>query len=271
MLEEEIVPDFLCPACTHPVGEHVARPHQCRVLITDAKGAVNACGCTASLPRFHADGSILEDIKENPLHLARVQREANEKEKLEAEALEPWSRAKVERTLARAASEGVLGVVNGQEVKSDANFHGADLSGLDLSGLDLSRANLHGAKLAGAKLSGCRLVNANLHEADLSGASIDGANAVEANFHGACLCGSNVDKTHFMKANLSECCREATDGIDIEEKPLTAAEDKVARYRQSEGFRAHILTDEAVVRYYGATLEGANVHGMKTTCKRRAL
>jgi uncharacterized protein YjbI with pentapeptide repeats len=268
VLEEEIVIQFLCPACTHPVGEHVAFPHRCRVLVTDQKGVANACGCAAPLPRFHADGTVLEDAKENPLHLGRVKLEAEKKAAVEAEALEPWSRSKVERTLALAGADGVLGVVNGQEVRADANFHGADLSGLDLSGLDLSRANLHGTKLIGTKLSGCRLVGANLHEADLSGAEIENVNAVEANFHGACLCGAQVDKTHFMKANLSESCHEGTDGLDIEEKPLTAAEAQVAKYRQSEGFRANVHVDEGVVRYYGSSLEEANVHGMKTACKR---
>lgn len=233
--------------------------------------------------RLLKDGSVAEDVLVNPKHLERMALQAAEKERADAEASEPWSREKVERTIARATSEGVLGIVNGQEVKADINLNGADLSGLDLSGLDLSRANLHGARLVGAKLTGCRLVNANLNEADLSGAEMDDVNAVEANFHGACLCGSKVAKTHFMKANLSECCHEDVDGLDIEEKPLTPAEDKKARsfvgmFKRlfgsddeviSGGARASISTEDGKVRYYGETLSGANVHRMKPICKRR--
>jgi len=219
-------------------------------------------------PRLLSDGTVAHDVVVNPKHTERVAREAFERARLEAENTEPWSRSKVERELARATARGSLGVVNGQEVRDSINLHGVDLSGLDLSGLDLSRANLHGAKLKGTNLSGAKLTNANLHEAELSGADLQNVNAVEANFHGACLCRSKAGKSHFMKANLSESCHEAAEGLDIQEKPLTAAEHKQAKYRQSEGFRANIHVDEGVVRYYGPTLEGANVHGMKTKCKR---
>ena len=234
------------------------------------------------MKRVGPDGEPVQDIAINPKAIERKAREAEERSRLAAGAAEPWSRAKVERELARAAAAESPGVVNGQEVRNSANMHGADLSGLDLSGLDLSRTNLHSANLAGAKLTGCRLVGANLNDADLSDAEMEDVNAVEANFHGACLCGAKVEKTHFMKANLSGCCYEAVDGLDIEEKPLTPAEGKKARslvgmFRRflgsddgapSSGVRASVLIDEGKVRYCGQTLEGANLTGMKPLCKR---
>jgi len=220
-------------------------------------------------PRIGQDGQPAVDWDVNPKHLARLEREAAERTRLEAEQAEPWGRAKIERELARLSEKGSLGVVNGREVKNSLNLHGVDLSGQDLSGLDLSGANLHGAKLAGAKLTGCRLVGSNLHGADLSGAALDGANAVGANLHGACLCGAQVGKTHFMSANLSECCHEGADGLDVEVKPLTAAENTVARRRQADGVRAHIDVDAGVVRYFGDTLNGANVTEMSAKCKRK--
>jgi uncharacterized protein YjbI with pentapeptide repeats len=236
-------------------------------------------------PRIDLNTGIeATDVNVNPKAVERKQREAEERDRLAAEATEPWSRAKVERELARAAASESFGVVNGQEIRNSANLHGVDLAGLDLSGLDLSRANLHGAKLVGTNLNGARLVGANLHDADLGDAQMEDVNAVEANFHGACLCGSKVAKTHFMKANLSECCHEATSGLDIEEKPLTAAEEKKARsfmgmVRRLFGYdedasgqaRASISTEEGKVRYYGETLENANVSGMKAVCKRRKI
>lgn len=218
--------------------------------------------------RIGKDGNPVTDLSVNLKAIERKAREAEERQRLEAEAREPWSRAKVERELARSASQESLGVINGEEIANSVNMHGADLSGLDLSGLDLSKANLHGANLVGTNLSGCRLVGANLCEADLTDAEMQDVNAVEANFHGACLCGSKVDRTHFMKANLSEVCHEGIDGLDVEEKFLTAAEENKARHLQSEGFRAVILVDEGKVRYYGPTLEGANVHAMRSKCRR---
>lgn len=223
-------------------------------------------------PRFLPDGTKAVDVTENPKRAERVAREAAEKLEREQELRSPWSRERVELHLARALGEGVLGFVNGQEIRTDADFHGADLSGLDLSGLDFSRANMHGTNLVGAKLSGCRLVGANLHEAELRGAAMDNVNAVEANFHGACLCGANVGKTHFMKANLCESCCEATEGLGIVEKPLTPAEASAAKYKQAEGFRVDISYGDkggARVLYVGSTLENANISGMTSECKRR--
>lgn len=220
-------------------------------------------------PRLLPDGTIATDVDVNPKFLERVEREKEFREKTESEGKEPWSRAKVERYLTQVSTRGNFATSSGKTVAGGPTFHGVDLSGLDLSGLDLSRANLHGAKLTGTNLSGCRLVSANLHEADLSGADLSNVNAVEANFHGACLCRANVGKTHFMKANLSECCHESATGLDVEEKPLTPAEEKMAAYRQSEGFRPIVLIDSGVVRYFGSTLKDANVAGMSNVHKKR--
>ena len=123
-------------------------------------------------------------------------------------------------------------------------------------------------------MTGCRLVGANLHKANLTGALLENMNAVQANFSQSCLCSAKAAKTHFMGANLSECCYEDTDGVDVVEKPLTAAEEKKARHMQSEGFRVNILFDEkeqgnAKAVYVGATLEKANVTGMSQVCLRR--
>lgn len=219
--------------------------------------------------RIGKDGNPAEDSAINQKAVERKVREAGERERLEAEAREPWSRTKVEREITRSASQESLGVINGENITNRINLHGVDLSGLDLSGLDLSKANLHGAKLVGTNLSGCRLVGANLHGADLADAEMEDVNAVEANFNGACLCRAKVNKTHFMKANLSECCHEACDGLDVEEKPLTSAEEKKAQHLQSEGFRTFVDVDQGKVRYFGSTLDGANVTGMSSTCKTR--
>jgi uncharacterized protein YjbI with pentapeptide repeats len=219
-------------------------------------------------PRFGSDGSQCEDVTANPKAIARRAIEQAEKTREEAEARSPWTRNRVIAAISSIAQRNVLSHDGMSKARIQLNLHGVDLSGLDLSGLDLSRANLDSAKLSGANLNGCRLVGANLHVADLTGAILDGVNAVEANLHGACLCKARVANTHFMKANLSEVCHDGTDGLDITEKPLTAAEDTMARRKQSEGFRVHIAVDEGVVRYYGATLEGANVTGLSAKCKR---
>jgi hypothetical protein len=219
--------------------------------------------------RIGPDGLPADDVLVNPKYLERIDREAQERRRIESESNSPWSRGRVEKALAIVAAQGSVGVVNGRPIKGAVDFHGADLSGLDLSGLDLSNANLHGANLSGSKMTGCRLVGANLHEANLTGAALDGVNAVEANFHGACLCKADVTKTHFMKANLYESCHEATVGLDLQEKPMTPAEVAQARYRQSEGFRANVSVDEGLVRYYGDTLKDSNVTGMASVCKRK--
>lgn len=220
-------------------------------------------------PRLGPDGQPTEDVSENPMYVERLKREESERQRLEFERIEPWSRSKIERELKRLSEHGPSVATNGRKVRSAINLHGVDLSGQDLSGLDLSRANLHGAKLSGANMTGCRLVGTNLHGADLSGTALDSVNAVEANFHGACLCKADVSKTHFMKANLSEVCHESVVGLDLDEKPMTPAEVGQAKYRQSEGFHANILIDEGLVRYYGETLKGANVTGMSSAHKKR--
>lgn len=219
--------------------------------------------------RIGPDGLPAEDVLVNPKYLERIGRETKERQKLESEAAEPWSRAKLERELARLSTQKPSYVIDGVEIKSGLDLHGADLSGLDLSGLDLSRSNMHGAKLAGSNLANCRLVGTNLHGADLSGTDMSGVNAVEANLHGACLCDANVSKTHFMKANLAEACHEDVSGLDIVEKPMTPAETAQARHRQSEGFRVNVSTDDGTVRYFGDTLSGANVAGMSRVHKKR--
>lgn len=220
-------------------------------------------------PRLLSDGSIAQDVAVNPKYLARLDLETSEQARLKAEQEEPWGRAKIERELARLASQKSVIAMGGREIKHPIDLHGVDLSGQDLSGVDLSYANLHGAKLVGTKLTGARLVNANLHGADLTGAALDGVNAVEANFHGACFCKADVSKTHLMKANLSEVCHEDSSGLDIVENPMTPAEVGQARYRQSEGFRVDISTDGGKVRYFGDTLKGANVSGMSSVHKKR--
>src|SRR4029077_5649862 len=220
--------------------------------------------------RVGPDGQPAEDLNVNSKAVNRKAHEAVENIRMIAEQAEPWNRIRVERELARLYKTKTLVSISGHEIKSSLDLHGVDLSGQDLTGIDLSGVNLHSAKLTGTKLTGCRLVNSNLHGADLSEAMLDSANAVEANFHGACLCKASVAKTNFMKANFSECCHEGTDGLDVIVKSLTPAEVTFARHRQSEGFRAHVSIDEGVVRYFGSTLEGANVTGMSTVCKRRA-
>jgi uncharacterized protein YjbI with pentapeptide repeats len=223
-------------------------------------------------PRVDRDGNLVWDVLENPKAVERKKREAEEKARLEAEANEPWSRAKVERELGRLALKPPVAVMDGREIFDRLNLHGVDLSGLDLSGLDLSGANMHGANLTAANLSNCRLVESNLSEALLTGASIENANAVGANLSKSCLCSAKIGKTHLMAVNLSDCCYQETDGLDLVEKPLTPAEDRAAKYKQSEGFRVDTVTDQkGAVKfvYVGSRMEKANITGMKSTCQRR--
>lgn len=213
------------------------------------------------------------DLTNNPLAIARREREAQQRSCLNKEAQEPWTRAKVEAEISRSAGATAVPIVNGaaaEVVRYGTNFHGADLSRLDLSGLDLSRANLHGANLSETNLRGCRLVGANLYSAVLENARLEDANAVEANFHRACLCRSKVHRTHFMRANLSKACHEATEGLALEEKPLTPAEGAKANRYQGDRVRAHILVDEGKVLYYGDTLFEANILEMSAACKTRS-
>lgn len=224
--------------------------------------------------RIGPDGKPAQDVTVNPMAVERRKREASDRERAEREAAEPWSREKLIRALAQVDRDGVQGVVNGKELRDHVNLHGVDLSGLDLSGLDLARANMHGVKAIGTNFSGCRLVEANLNDAILTGAILDGVNAVEATFHGACLCSIKASKAQFMGANMSECCVEAVEGMDITEKPLTAAELNVAKHKQAEGFKVEIRLDEtesgeAKAMYFGENFLKANVHNLVTTCKRR--
>lgn len=216
--------------------------------------------------RLGADGLPADDVTENPKAAIRKKLELETRARREAERLEPWSRQKVEREIIENPSVSVAG---GTEVRYRGNLSGADLSGLDLSGVDLSYVNMDGAKLVGTNLSGCRLVGATLHAADLTGAVLEKVNAVGVNFHGACLCASKSSRAHFMGANLSEVCFEGSDGVDIVQKPLTPAEEKLARHRQSEGFKVDVSLSAGKVTYFGPSLERANVSGMRLVCKKR--
>jgi uncharacterized protein YjbI with pentapeptide repeats len=222
-------------------------------------------------PRVDRDGNLVWDALENPKAVERKKREAQEKARLEVEANEPWSRAKVERELGKLALKPPTAVVDGKESFDHLNLHGADLSGLDLSGLNLSRVNMHGADLSGADLTGCLLTEANLHGANLDGAILEKTNAQSANFHDACLCRTKISDANLRKSNLSNVCYENSQGFDINEKPLTDKEQLSAKRKQAEGFKVQIVESELKVKYFGGTVEGANVAGMTTSCKRRML
>jgi uncharacterized protein YjbI with pentapeptide repeats len=220
--------------------------------------------------RLDSKGAAVEDWLENPKAVERKKIEAEERARIEAEGLEPWGRAKIERELSRISKQST----DQEFMRTRLNLSEVDLSGQDLSGLDLSGANLHGAKLVGADLSGCRLVGANLSNAIMTGASLEKANAVDANFSSACLCSTKSGKTHFMGANLSDACFEGNVGIDIVEKKATPAEVLLSAKDQSLGARAVVVYDDtgkggAKVLYLGDTLSQANITGMRSVCRSR--
>lgn len=221
--------------------------------------------------RLDGFGKAVEDVLVNPKAVERKKREAEERARLEEEQASPWTRERVERELARVSREGVFTVFDGKEVRHRANFQGHDFSGLDLSGLDLSEVNLDSAKLTGANLSGCLMTSTNLHGADLDGANLENINAQSANFHGACLCRTKISDANLRKANCYGACYEDSQGFDVEERPLTQNEEVSAKRKQSEGYKVQIIESELKVRYFGETLEGANVTGIASVCNRRML
>ena len=83
-------------------------------------------------------------------------------------------------------------IVNGYEIKPNADLCEADLCGANLSGANLSGANLSGANLRGADLCWANLSGANLRGADLRGADLCWANLSGANLCGADLSGANL-------------------------------------------------------------------------------
>jgi len=91
-------------------------------------------------------------------------------------------------------------VVNGYEIKPDANLNEARLSeanlkGANLSGAFLREANLENANLSGANLSGAFLREAHLHGADLRNADLRNTNLSGANTTGANLSGAKTTGT----------------------------------------------------------------------------
>ena len=62
-------------------------------------------------------------------------------------------------------------IVNGYEIKPDANLYGADLRGANLSGANLSGADVRDANLYGANLSGADVRDTNLYGANLYNAT----------------------------------------------------------------------------------------------------
>ena len=78
------------------------------------------------------------------------------------------------------------------------NIHtNPDLSGANLSRLDLTGCNLGLANLAGADLSESILLKANLFLADLSGAT-----CYDTNFSNAFMSGTNLSGTDLRKAHM---------------------------------------------------------------------
>lgn len=232
--------------------------------------------------RIGKDGKPAEDVIVNPLAVERKAREAVERVRATDEAAEPWTRAKIERELRRAKAREQI-VVDGKEVPPSLNLHGATIpDGTDLSGIDLSNCNMHGLRAKGVKFDHCILTRANMHGAVLDGCSFQDVEADELNLCESCCCGSKFkfrrrepepgkDPVHISRRmNMSDCCMERTEGIDIQEKPLTDAEHKKARHHQSEGFRVAVSVDEGKVRYYGPELTDANLTGMSRVCRKRS-
>lgn len=222
-------------------------------------------------PRIGLDGNPAQDVSTNPKAIERKAREAEVRVRLEAEAKEPLSRSKIERELTKLSQKAPMATIDGRDVFESLNLHGADISGLDLSGLNLSNVNMHGVKAVGTNFTGCLMVNANLYGADLDGAVLEKANAQSANLSEACLCRTTITDANLRKANCHGACYESSQGFDVEEKPLTEKERLVANRRQAEGFKVHVVEAESKVKYFGSTLEGANVTAMESVCKRRML
>jgi hypothetical protein len=98
-------------------------------------------------------------------------------------------------------------IINGVEIKPQADLRGANLREADLRGANLRRANLSGANLRRANLSGANLSwadlrGANLREADLRGANLRRANLSGANLSWANLSGANLSWADLSWANL---------------------------------------------------------------------
>ncbi len=113
-------------------------------------------------------------------------------------------------------------------VLKNVKLSGANLSNTDLSGANLSDANLSNTDLSGANLSGAELSSAKFVDADLSSANLSGASFNDTRLSGAKLEKANLNKAKFTKANLS--------GADF-----TAAKIKEANFSGADFTAAKII------------------------------
>lgn len=152
------------------------------------------------------------------------------------------------------------GIVNGHEIKPEADLENADLAGADFSNYDmtdarLKNANLEKANLSGSKLQGAYFSGANLKGADLSGidaspemevwstgyvstnetrfsgADLTGAKAVDGNFRNASFSFANLSNVDFTGADLRDADFGAADtfkGANFTNADLRGADLSVA-------------------------------------------
>ena len=116
-------------------------------------------------------------------------------------------------------------IVNGYEIKPEANLSWAYLSGAYLSEADLSGANLSKASLIEANLSGAYLSGADLSGADLREAYLSRADLREANLRGADLHGANLSVAYLSGANLrgASLSEAYLSGANLSEANLSGA------------------------------------------------
>ena len=139
-------------------------------------------------------------------------------------------------------------IVNGYEIKPNAdlpyaNLRGADLTGAHLEGAFLQHAYLEGAILKDANLEGAflelayledaNLEGAHLKDADLSYARLKGANLKDAHLERAFLQHAHLEGADFTNANLSKARILST---DLSESVLTNTNFSEARYNKYTEF-----------------------------------
>lgn len=193
-------------------------------------------------PRIGPDGAPAVDVEVNPKAAERHEREAAERVVAEAKAkareATHWTRAMVEEVIEEVKARGVIGTINGQELRGLVNLNGKNLDGEDLSGLDLENMNGHGGSFRGTRFVGSNLKGAIFHGAALGGeiAGRDGANFSDANLEGAvfceaciCRCIFHGPKLNASKANFTVRCCEALDGVMLREIKVKDPDGDVVR------------------------------------------
>ena len=135
-------------------------------------------------------------------------------------------------------------IINGYNIKPEADLRGAKLAGANLTDAKLERAKLAYANLTGANLTDAKLERAKLIRAILTGANLTGADLTRANFYRANLREANLTGANLTRANLR--------GADLRGANLTDANFYRADLRGANFYRANLK---------GANLTGADLRG----------